>query len=56
MGAYIVLVMKRSAKEAISLFGDIGKLQPFRDASSGPSTHELTIEDCLRALEMAVEL
>jgi len=57
MGAFQVIVLKRSADEAWSHFKDCSPpFVPFRDASYGACTYKCTILDCLRGLEYAIRL
>eukprot|EP00357_Protocruzia_adherens_P026651 CAMPEP_0115017890 /NCGR_PEP_ID=MMETSP0216-20121206/28427_1 /TAXON_ID=223996 /ORGANISM="Protocruzia adherens, Strain Boccale" /LENGTH=630 /DNA_ID=CAMNT_0002388875 /DNA_START=99 /DNA_END=1991 /DNA_ORIENTATION=+ len=57
MGAFQVVVLKKSAQEAARPFKDIRPaLNPFRDACQGPCSYKLTIEDCLKGLEFAIKL
>jgi len=52
--AYQVLVLERSAEEAFDPFRHLSFL-PFRDATRGECTFNLTIEDCLLGLQKSVE-
>ncbi|CAN8027740.1 unnamed protein product [Ixodes persulcatus] len=56
IGAYSVLYLKRSAEEAYQplVNGSYASYIPFRDASFGPCTYNLTLLDCLRAVEKAI--
>ena len=56
MGAFQVLVLRRSAGEAWQAFSGLPSFVPFRDASEGPSYHDCTILDCLKSLERALKL
>jgi len=55
--AYQVIMLKTPARKALAPFSALRKpLLPFRDASNGPCTFELTVLDCLEGLEKAIEL
>ena len=56
MGAYQVLVLKRSAQKSWEKFQNLPPFSPFRDASEGPSYHDCTLLHCLKSLERAVKL
>eukprot|EP00929_Paragymnodinium_shiwhaense_P108829 TRINITY_DN75177_c0_g1_i1.p1 TRINITY_DN75177_c0_g1~~TRINITY_DN75177_c0_g1_i1.p1 ORF type:complete len:456 (+),score=89.67 TRINITY_DN75177_c0_g1_i1:100-1467(+) len=56
MGAYQVVVLRRTAKYACELFhAKKVVLVPFRDASGGESFFHLSMEDCMYALEKAMK-
>jgi len=55
MGAYQVIFLKRTAKEAFKLF-EKEKFIDFRDAMRGPCTYKCTIMHCLEAIEWAMKL
>jgi cell division cycle 14 len=54
MGAFQVLVLKKSAEEAFKPFEKI-KLKPFRDALYLPCTYKHTLLHCLQALQFGVK-
>eukprot|EP01136_Pigoraptor_vietnamica_P014687 Opistho-1_new@57091 len=55
MGCFSVICLKRTPEEAYKPFiGIYPPLQPFRDASYGPSTYNLTLLDCLRGVYKAI--
>merc|ERR1740138_1031500 len=57
MGAYQVVALGMTAEKAYEPFIDVyPPFLPFRDAMNGPCDFDLTIIDCLRGLEMAIEL
>lgn len=57
MGAYQVVVLGRTAEEAIKPFDHIRPpLRPFRDASYSECSYELTLLDILNGLEYAIKL
>lgn len=57
MGAFQVIVLKRTALEAWAPFIDIEPpFKPFRDASYTNCSYQLTILDCLKGLEFAIKL
>lgn len=56
MGAFQVLVLRRSAEEAWRPFMDLPPFTAFRDASFGGCTYQCTILHCLKGLEFAVGL
>lgn len=57
MGAYQVIVLRKSAVEAhLPFVGIYPPFLPFRDALPNISTFHLTVEDCLKGLEKAMEL
>lgn len=57
MGAYMVVVMGKSAEEAWEMFEPYRHgFKPFRDATMGVCTYKCTVLDCLRGLEYAIKL
>lgn len=55
--AYQVVVLRKPANAALRPFSNIvPPFVPFRDASTGPSSFDLTILDCLEGLERGIEL
>ncbi|XP_064476818.1 dual specificity protein phosphatase CDC14A-like isoform X2 [Ornithodoros turicata] len=56
MGAYCIVHLKRSSDEAYQalIAGSYMSYVPFRDASFGPCTYNLTLLDCLRGIEKAL--
>lgn len=57
MGAFQIVCLGLKAELAISKFKTIqSSLVPFRDAGEEPNDFELTVADCLRGLEKAVQL
>lgn len=57
MGAYQVIILKRSALEAWAPFIDVEPpFKPFRDASYTNCSYQCTILDCLKGLEYAIKL
>ncbi|XP_015917751.1 dual specificity protein phosphatase CDC14AB isoform X2 [Parasteatoda tepidariorum] len=57
IGSYAIIYLKKSAVEAYQpLVGNNSPLFiPFRDASYGQSSYDLTLSDCLHAVSKAVE-
>lgn len=53
LGIYQVMVLGRSAEEAIRTILPFAPFQPYRDASCGPSTFPLWVHDCIRGVERA---
>jgi len=56
MGAFQVLVLKRTAVQAWAPFASVPAFPPFVDASLGSCSYKCTILHCLQALEKAVQL
>jgi cell division cycle 14 len=56
MGAFQILILKRSAEEAWKPFIGLPPFTPFRDASFGGCTYQCTILHCLKGLQFAVQL
>lgn len=56
MGAFQILILGRSARDAWDNFAGLPAFIPFRDASDGPSCHDCTILSCLKGLEKAISL
>eukprot|EP00928_Gymnodinium_smaydae_P089509 TRINITY_DN73468_c0_g1_i1.p1 TRINITY_DN73468_c0_g1~~TRINITY_DN73468_c0_g1_i1.p1 ORF type:complete len:523 (-),score=96.75 TRINITY_DN73468_c0_g1_i1:91-1536(-) len=56
---YQVVVRRMSPEDAFRPFevcGAAAKLKPFRDVCKGPSTFHLTVLDCLRGMQRAIQL
>ena len=49
MGAYLVIMQGRTAKEAFSHFENM-KFKPFRDATTGPCTYPMTVSLIIYAI------
>jgi cell division cycle 14 len=56
IGAYQIVVLKRSAEEAWAQFKSVEPFVPFRDASYGSCSYKCTILHCLQGLEFAINL
>ena len=56
MGAFMVIILNKTANEACSCFESVEAFIPYVDASYQPSSFELYIEDCLKGLEKATKL
>ena len=56
MGAFLVLIMGKTAEEAWSFFKNVKPFKPFRDASYLSCTYKCTILDCLKGLEFALKM
>lgn len=57
MGAFMIIVLKKSAQEAFDVFEPYAnQFEPFRDASLGVCTYKCTVLDCLQGLEYAINL
>lgn len=57
MGAYQLIILGRTAEEAVQSFDHIRPpLRPFRDASYSECSYELTLLDILNGLEYAMKL
>lgn len=57
MGAFQIIVMKKTAVEAWAPFADVQPpFKPFRDASYTNCSYECTILHCLKGLEYAIRL
>ena len=55
--AFMIVDLGKSAQEAWLRFASIQpQLTPFRDASAGPCSFQLTVMDCLNGLQKAIEL
>eukprot|EP00191_Tetraselmis_sp_GSL018_P004509 CAMPEP_0177596176 /NCGR_PEP_ID=MMETSP0419_2-20121207/10863_1 /TAXON_ID=582737 /ORGANISM="Tetraselmis sp., Strain GSL018" /LENGTH=223 /DNA_ID=CAMNT_0019087911 /DNA_START=730 /DNA_END=1401 /DNA_ORIENTATION=+ len=52
-GLYQVMILGRSADEAMRPLERFKPFVPFRDASCGVSTFHLTVEDCLKGMQRA---
>jgi cell division cycle 14 len=56
MGAFMIVILKMSATEAIEKFKDYQYCAtPFRDASKGDCYYDCTILHCLQGLEFAMK-
>ncbi|OMJ78244.1 hypothetical protein SteCoe_21969 [Stentor coeruleus] len=56
MGAFQIVVMKKSAKEAWVPFAGLPPFLEFRDAGYGGCTYKCSVYHCLRGLEKGIEL
>ena len=57
MGAFMIIVLKRSAEDAWITFKPYhNEFLAFRDATSGTSLYDCNIYDCLKGLEIAIKL
>ena len=58
MGAYLIISQKWSVKRVKEALGEsyLRSLKPFRDAGVGPDNFPLTVVDCLKGLERAIQL
>eukprot|EP00359_Climacostomum_virens_P010746 CAMPEP_0204914492 /NCGR_PEP_ID=MMETSP1397-20131031/12365_1 /ASSEMBLY_ACC=CAM_ASM_000891 /TAXON_ID=49980 /ORGANISM="Climacostomum Climacostomum virens, Strain Stock W-24" /LENGTH=420 /DNA_ID=CAMNT_0052086091 /DNA_START=72 /DNA_END=1334 /DNA_ORIENTATION=- len=56
MGAFQILVLRRSAEDSWRPFTVLPPFTPFRDASFGGCTYQCTILHCLKGLQFAVRL
>mmetsp|Transcript_23154 Transcript_23154/g.25706 ORF Transcript_23154/g.25706 Transcript_23154/m.25706 type:complete len:212 (+) Transcript_23154:277-912(+) len=57
MGCFMIIVLKKTAREAWKVFKDSGmSFKPFRDAIMAESTYKCTIEDCLNGLYFGIDL
>ena len=56
MGAFQILVLKRTAKDSWAPFTALPAFLDFRDAGYGGCTYKCTILHCLRGLEKGIEL
>jgi cell division cycle 14 len=57
MGAFMIIILKRSAKEAWDVFAPYHKkFTPFRDAIAGTCTYRCTIDHCLNGLDLGIKL
>ena len=56
MGAFQMLVLKRSASSAWAPFASLSPFLEFRDAGYGGCTYKCTVLHCLRGLEKGMEL
>ncbi|CAG9322289.1 CDC14A_8 [Blepharisma stoltei] len=56
MGAFQIIILRKSASEAWRPFASQPDFLPFRDASMGPCYYFCTILHCLRGLELAMQL
>ena len=56
MGAFMLVILQRTPEEIWNTFSDFqNQFSPFRDASSGAWTYDLTILEILKGLEKAME-
>ena len=53
LGAYCVLFLEKTAEDALGSIAALKPFTPFRDASCGPTTYNLSVLDSIRALERA---
>lgn len=58
MGAYLIISKNWSISQVKDALGDgyLRSLRPFRDAGVGPDDFPLTVVDCLKGLERAIQL
>jgi len=58
MGSYLVVSQKWSISQVKDAFGAgyLNRLRPFRDAGVGPDDFPLSVIDCLKGMERAVQL
>ena len=58
MGAYLIISKNWSISQVKDGLGDgyLRSLRPFRDAGVGPDDFPLTVVDCLKGLERAIQL
>ena len=57
MGAFQIIILKRTAEEAWDRLRVYeSKLVPFRDASGGPCTYNMSVLEVLQGLEFAIKL
>ena len=57
MGAFMIIILKRTAKEAWDVFRAYHlRFIPFRDATMGTCQYKCTIEHCLKGLDLAIKL
>ncbi len=57
MGAFMIIILKRSAGEAWSVFEAYAKkFTPIRDAIAGTCTYKCKIDHCLNGLDLAIKL
>ncbi|XRB00380.1 cell division cycle 14 [Pycnococcus provasolii] len=54
LGWYLVLFENKTAEDAFSVVGALKPFAPFRDASCGPSTYNLSVLDSIRAMQKAM--
>lgn len=55
--AYQVVILRKSAEQAFASFRDIyPPFLPFRDATTCASSFPLTVQDCVKGLQTAIEL
>lgn len=56
MGAFMLVILQRTPEEIWNTFSEYqNQFNPFRDASSGACTYNLTILEVLKGLEKAME-
>ena len=58
IGSYLIISKSWSIKQIQDAFGAsyLNSLRPFRDAGVGPDDFPLTVVDCLKGIERAVQL
>ena len=58
MGTFLIVSKKWTVNQVKEAFGNryLNSLRPFRDAGVGPDDFPLTVVDCLKSVERAVEL
>jgi cell division cycle 14 len=56
MGAFQIIVLRRSAVESFQVFSSVPSFLEFRDAGYGACTYKCTILHCLKGLEKGIQL
>ena len=56
MGAFQIIVLRRSAVESFQVFSSLPSFLEFRDAGYGACTYKCTILHCLKGLEKGIQL
>ena len=58
MGTFLIASKKWTVNQVKDAFGNsyLNSLKPFRDAGVGPDDFPLTVIDCLKGMERAIEL
>ena len=56
MGCFMIIYLKHSVDYVMNKMASIdNRLQPFCDADKTPSDFEVSLKDCLQALDLAIE-